>query len=117
MEGRLTEFHGEFEDLNLPPKAHLFTGKGLDVLETKRKPFQEYLTGLLKKPILRESDILFTFLTSTDEFTLATPTFGVGKIINKVNPMKLTTKERGQCLQPFIESFVASTLSPPSKPR
>ena len=26
LETRLTEFHGEFEDLHLPPKASLFTG-------------------------------------------------------------------------------------------
>ena len=115
---KLTEFHGTFEDLHLPAKASLFTGKGLDVMHANRLPFQDYLTGLLKKPFLRESDILFTFLTSTEEFTLASSTFGVGKIINKVNPMKLTiAKERGQNLQPFIDSFVASTLSPPAKPR
>lgn len=117
LETRLTEFHGEFEDLHLPPKANLFTGKGLDVLQSKIKPFEEYLHGLLKKPFLRESDILFTFLTSSEEFTMASSTFGVGKIINKVNPIKLTTKERGQSLQPFIDSFVSSTLSPASKPR
>lgn len=117
LEARLTEFHGEFDDLQLPPKANIFTGKGLDVLQSNIKPFQDYLDGLLKKPFLRESDILFTFLRSTEEFTMASSTIGVGKIINKVNPMKLTTKERGQSLQPFIDSFVASTLSPPSKPR
>ena len=117
METRLTEFHGEMEGLHLPPKANLFTGKGLDVLQSKIKPFEEYLSGLLKKPFLRESRLLFTFLTSSDEFTLASSTFGVGKIINKVNPIKLTTKERGQSLQPFIDNFVASTLSPASKPR
>ena len=94
-----------------------FIGKGLDVLQAKIKPFEEYLAGLLKKPFLKESDILFTFLTSNDEFTMASSTLGVGKIINKVNPMKLTTKERGQNLQPFIDNFVASTLSSPSKPR
>ena len=116
LESKLTEFHGPFEDLHLPPKANLFTGKGLDVLQSKISAFEDYLTGLLKKPFLRESDILFTFLTSSEEFTLASSTFGVGKIINKVNPIKLT-KERGQCLQPFIDSFVSSTLSPPSKPR
>lgn len=60
---------------------------------------------------------MFTFLTSNDEFTMASSTLGVGKIINKVNPMKLTTKERGQSLQPFIDNFVSSTLSSPSKPR
>ena len=116
LESKLTEFHGQFEDLHLPPKASLFTGKGLDVLQSKIKPFEEYLIGLLKRPFLRESDILFTFLTSSEEFTLASSTFGVGKIINKVNPIKLT-KERGQFLQPFIDSFVTSTLSPPPKPR
>ena len=94
-----------------------FIGKGLDVLQAKIKPFEECLAGLLKKPFLKESDILFTFLTSNDEFTMASSTLGVGKIINKVNPMKLTTKERGQNLQPFIDNFVASTLSSPSKPR
>ena len=97
--------------------SYLFTGKGLDVLQAKIKPFEEYLAGLLKKPFLKESDILFTFLTSNDEFTMASSTLGVGKIINKVNPMKLTTKERGQNLQPFIDNFVDSTLSSPSKPR
>ena len=96
---------------------HIFVGKGLDVLQSKIKPFEEYLAGLLKKPFLKESDILFTFLTSNDEFTMASSTLGVGKIINKVNPMKLTTKERGQSLQPFIDNFVSSTLSSPSKPR
>jgi len=64
---------------------------------------------------LRESDILYTFLRSPEEFTL-TSSFGVGKIINKVNPIKLT-KERGQFLQPFIDNFVASTKVEPSKPR
>ena len=118
LESKLTEFHGTFEDLHLPAKASLFTGKGLDVMHANRLPFQDYLTGLLKKPFLRESDILFTFLTSPEEFTLASSTFGVGRIINKVNPMKLTiAKERGQNLQPFIDSFVASTLSPAPKPR
>ena len=29
LETRLTEFHGEFEDLHLPPKASLFTGNYL----------------------------------------------------------------------------------------
>ena len=117
LETRLTEFHGEFEDLHLPPKANLFTGKGLDVLQSKKGPFEDYLRGLLKKPFLRESDILFTFLTSLEEFTMASSTFGVGKIINNLNPIKLTSKERGQSLQLFIDKFVASTLSPASKPR
>ncbi len=115
LESRLTEFHGQFDDLHLPPKAKLFSGRNLDVLQSKVQPFQDYLSGLLLKPFLKESDILFTFLTSPEEFTMVSSTFGVGKIMNKV-PIKLT-KERGQSLQNFIDDFVKSTQSPPPKPR
>jgi hypothetical protein len=112
----LTEFHGEFEDAKLPPRAKLFSGKGLDVMQSKKQPFEDYLRCLLQKPSLKGSDILYTFLKSTDEFTAAgTSNLGLGKMIKNV-PMKLT-KDRGQGLQPFITTFVASTLSGPPKPR
>ena len=37
LESKLTEFHGEFEDAKLPAKAKLFWGKGLDVMQSKKK--------------------------------------------------------------------------------
>ena len=77
--------------------------------------FEDYLVGLLQKPSLKESDILFTFLTSKEEFTLAATNLGLGKMIKNV-PIKLT-KERGQSLQTFIDSFLAQTQQPPPKPR
>ena len=43
LESKLTEFHGPFEDLHLPSKVNLFVTKGLDVLQSKIKPFEEYL--------------------------------------------------------------------------
>ncbi len=113
LEQKLTEFHGEFEDAKLPPKAKLFSGRGLDVMQAKKQPFEDYLKCLLQKPSLKGSDILFTFLTSSEEFTPAATSHL--KMIKNV-PMKLT-KERGQGLQPFIATFVASTISGPSKPR
>ena len=115
LESKLTEFHGEFEDVRLPPKVKIFFNKGLDVMQSKIKMFEEYLIGLLQKPALKGSDLLFTFLTSPDEFTVAASYLGMGKMIKNV-PIKLT-KEKGQSLQPFIDSFVASTLSQSSKPR
>ena len=115
LESKLTEFHGEFDDVKLPPKGKIFFGKGLDVMQSKKKPFEEYLVGLLQKPALKGSDLLFTFLTSPEEFTVAASNLGLGKMIKNV-PIKLT-KEKGQSLQPFIDSFVASTLSQSSKPR
>ena len=118
LEAKLTAFHpmSEFEDAKLPPRPKLFSGRGLDVLQQKKRPFEEYLKCLLQKPSLKNSDILFTFLTSSEEFTeAATSHLGLAKMIKNV-PMKLT-KERGQGLQPFIGAFVASTQSSPPKPR
>ncbi len=77
--------------------------------------FEDYLVGLLQKPSLKESDILFTFLTSKEEFALAATNLGLGKIMKNV-PIKLT-KEKGQSLQTFIDSFLAQTQQPPPKPR
>ena len=110
----MTEFHGEFDDAKLPPRSKLFSGRGLDVLQSKRGPFEDYLKKLLQKPALKGSDILFTFLTSSEELTADAYNLGLGKLIKNV-PMKLT-KERGQSLQPFISSFVASTLQGPPQP-
>ncbi len=36
LESRLTEFHGQFDDLHLPPKAKLFSGKGT----IQKRPFE-----------------------------------------------------------------------------
>ena len=92
LEAKLTAFHpmSEFEDAKLQPRPKLFSGKGLDVLQAKKRPFEEYLKCLLQKPSLKNSDILFTFLTSSEEFTeAATSHLGLAKMIKNV-PMKLT---------------------------
>ena len=83
-------------------------------MQSKRKPFEDYLVGLLRKPALKGSELLFTFLTSKQEFTEAASNLpGIGKMIKNVK----LTKEKGQALQPFIDTFVLSTQSQPRKPR
>ena len=119
LESKLTEFHGEFSDARLPPKlARLFSGRGLDVMQAKKEAFEEYLRSILQKPALKGSDILFTFLTSSEEFTAfsgAASNLGLGRMIKNV-PIKLA-KERGQGLLPFISNFMAQTQPEPPKPR
>ncbi|CAB4055778.1 SNX14 [Lepeophtheirus salmonis] len=108
--------HGEdlhWNDAKLPAKSKLFAGKGLDYLQAKQQPFEEYLAKLLQKPSLKESDLLYTFLTSNEEFTLAASKLGLGKMIKNVK----LTKEKGQSLQPFIDSFIDSTRPGSPKPR
>lgn len=100
----------------LPYRSKIFSSRGLDSMQSKRKPFEDYLVGLLQKPALKGSELLFTFLTSKQEFTEAASNLpGLGKMIKNV-PMKLT-KEKGQALQPFIDTFILSTQSQPRKPR
>lgn len=108
LESKLTEFHGEFEDIKLPPRSKLFSERSLDVLQGKKEALEDYLQKLLQKPALKGSDILFTFLTSPEELTAAAYNLSIGRMIKNV-PIKLT-KERGQGLQPFINAFVRSTL-------
>lgn len=57
--------------------------------------------------------MLFTFLTSPEEFTVAAS--HLGKMIKNV-PIPKLTKEK-MALQPFIQTFIASTQSQPPKPR
>jgi len=110
LQSALVQYHGVFEDAKLPPRSKLFGGKGLDVLQSKQEPFQDYLVKLLQKPNLKKSDLLFTFLTSKQEFNEA-----ASSKMFKGGTLKLT-KEKGQFLQSFINTYVASTQSPPPKP-
>jgi len=110
LQSALVQYHGIFEDAKLPSRAKLFRGRGLDVLQSKVDPFQEYLVRLLQKPSLKKSDLLFTFLTSQSEFTEAASQLGLTRMIKSV-PKRLT-KEKGQFLQGFIQNFATSSLPP-----
>jgi len=111
LQSSLVHFHGIFEDAKLPPRSKLFGGRGLDVLQSKLEPFQEFLVKLLLKPNLKKSDLLFTFLTSKVEFNEASS----NKLFKSVPSIKLT-KERGQFLQSFLTLYRGSTQNPPPKP-
>ncbi|KAL8561662.1 hypothetical protein ACOMHN_001394 [Nucella lapillus] len=117
LEQKLTEFHGEFEDCQLPPKKSFGT-KTQEFTESKKDVFEQYLQKLLTKPHLKGSELLHNFLTSEDEFTSSfLPDIKIGKFVKSM-PMKLV-KEKGQHLDPFLSNFEKSTEAPkprPSKP-
>lgn len=70
--------------------------------------YQEYLQKLLAKPALRGSDLLYSFLADPGDFVAEDSVFG--RLLRRGVPLSLR-KERGQNLEPFISSFVASTES------
>ncbi|XP_041362664.1 sorting nexin-14-like isoform X2 [Gigantopelta aegis] len=114
LEQKLTEFHGDILDCQLPSKKSFGT-KNQDFIEGKKEIFEQYLQKLLTKPHLKGSQLLFRFLTSQDEFTTSfLPDINLGKIVKSM-PMKLV-KEKGQHLDPFLLAFMTSTEAPKPRP-
>ncbi|KAK6623932.1 hypothetical protein RUM44_010788 [Polyplax serrata] len=109
LQAKLAEFHGDFEDTQLPPKTGMFSPRGNEFLENRRQLFEEYLQKLLQKPSLRGSDLLYFFLHSQVEFSSCLSVqYGIGRILRKsVEPIKLR-KERGQRLENFLNVFLTS---------
>ncbi|KTF73017.1 hypothetical protein cypCar_00026747 [Cyprinus carpio] len=117
LESKLTEFHGPFQDAQLPSKR-IIGPKNYEFLSSKRIEFEEYLQKLLHHPELSNSQLLADFLSPhsiesqfNDKMHLDV---NLGKIFKSV-PGKLI-KEKGQNLEPFIQSFFSSCESPKPKP-
>ncbi|GAA6231675.1 sorting nexin-14-like isoform X2 [Lates japonicus] len=117
LESKLTEFHGTFADAQLPSKR-IIGPKNYEFLESKREEFEEYLQRLLQHPELSNSQLLADFLSphsmESQFLDRMLPDVNLGKIFKSV-PGKLI-KERGQNLEPFIQSFFNSCESPKPKP-
>lgn len=103
---RLAEFHGdkELSDSPLPSRKnpHL-------PLTANRQRYEEFLQKLLSKPMLRSSELLYTFLTTPHLkpyfANYSTPDIG---ILYQSMAYKLR-KEKGQHLDKFMSTFLAST--------
>ncbi|XP_034531775.1 sorting nexin-14 isoform X2 [Notolabrus celidotus] len=117
LESKLTEFHGSFPDAQLPSKR-IIGPKNYEFLTSKREEFQEYLQKLLQHPELSNSQLLADFLSphsmESQFLDKMLPDVNLGKMIKSV-PSKLI-KEKGQHLEPFIQSFFNSCESPKPKP-
>ncbi|XP_034018325.1 sorting nexin-14 isoform X2 [Thalassophryne amazonica] len=117
LESKLTEFHGTFADAQLPSKR-IIGPKNYEFLESKREEFAEYLQKLLQYPELSNSQLLADFLSPHSmeaQFRdRMLPDVNLGKIFKSV-PGKLM-KEKGQNLEPFLQSFFNSCEPPKPKP-
>ncbi|KAG7331700.1 hypothetical protein KOW79_005669 [Hemibagrus wyckioides] len=117
LESKLTEFHGSFQDAQLPSKR-IIGPKNYEFLNSKRQEFEEYLQNLLRHPELSNSQLLADFLsphsTETQFLDKMLPDVNLGRIFKSV-PGKLI-KEKGQNLEPFLQSFFISCEQPRPKP-
>uniref|UniRef100_A0A8C7LNI5 Sorting nexin 14 n=1 Tax=Oncorhynchus mykiss TaxID=8022 RepID=A0A8C7LNI5_ONCMY len=117
LENKLTEFHGSFADAQLPSKR-IIGPKNYEFLSSKREEFEEYLQRLMQHPELSNSQLLADFLSphsmESQFMDKMLPDVNLGKIFRSV-PGKII-KEKGQNLEPFIQSFFNSCESPKAKP-
>ncbi|KAM9496772.1 sorting nexin-14 isoform 1-T1 [Clarias gariepinus] len=117
LESKLTEFHGSFQDAQLPSKR-IIGPKNYEFLSSKREEFEEYLQNLLRHPELSNSQLLADFLSpysmETQFLDKMLPDVNLGRIFKSV-PGKLI-KEKGQNLEPFLQSFFMSCEQPRPKP-
>ncbi|KAM6954376.1 sorting nexin-14 [Aplochiton taeniatus] len=117
LESKLTEFHGSFADAQLPSKR-IIGPKNYEFLSSKREEFEEYLQRLVQHPELSNSQLLADFLSphsmESQFLDKMLPDVNLGKIFKSV-PGKLI-KEKGQNLEPFLQSFFNSCESPKAKP-
>lgn len=106
LRAKLMEFHGdrELNDSPLPTRKNQHTS-----LIANRQNYQDFLQKLLAKPTLRSSELLHTFLTAQNlkQYfnNYSTPDIGVlyQSVAHKLR------KEKGQNLDKFMNTFLAST--------
>uniref|UniRef100_A0A669BCW4 Sorting nexin 14 n=1 Tax=Oreochromis niloticus TaxID=8128 RepID=A0A669BCW4_ORENI len=109
LESKLTEFHGPFEDAQLPSKR-IIGPKNYEFLESKREEFEKYLQTLLQHPELSNSQLLVDFLSPHVEHQF------LDRMLPDVNLGTSFNDSRGQNLERFLQSFVNSCESPKPKP-
>lgn len=110
LEMKLLEFHGDSLRFNmLPPKKTPMSGNRA-FLEQHRLLFQLFLSSLCKQKVLQKSELLFAFLSSSEEFryNLLLSDLNPWKVVKKM-PGKLS-REKGQHLRPFLLTLLANTL-------
>ncbi|RMX46311.1 hypothetical protein pdam_00000565 [Pocillopora damicornis] len=118
LQSKLQEFHGSIDDSLLPPKRN--SSKSISQKSTAiyfdacRVQFEKYLQYLCSNPLLKGSGLLFNFLSPEKEFSKM---FGPDKMGDKAGKKikSMTTilkKEKGQNLDPFLQSFLSSTIEP-----
>ncbi|XP_045463285.1 sorting nexin-14-like [Harmonia axyridis] len=108
LKAKLIEFHGENEITDSP----LPIRKAGSDIGTRMAGYEKFLQKIIQNTTLRGSDLLYTFLTTEDDFSLYLSTCGapvqdLSNIYQSV-AQKLR-KEKGQHLDNFMSVFMAST--------
>lgn len=81
-------------------------------MDSKKEKYETFIRKLLQKPSLRGSDLLYTFLSTEEDFTeLLVNSTPVGQELGNIylSVAHKLRKEKGQNLDSFMNAFLAST--------
>uniref|UniRef100_A0A0R3RY84 Sorting nexin-14 n=1 Tax=Elaeophora elaphi TaxID=1147741 RepID=A0A0R3RY84_9BILA len=112
LESKLIEFHGStIKTESLPPRR-FFNCKSRVYMESRREIFERFIQLLTKQRALKQSDLLFVFLSTEQRLKDSAQISDLypWNMVKKM-PSKFA-RERGQNLKPFILSLLATTLVP-----
>lgn len=112
LESKLVEFHGNtIKTESLPPRR-FFNCRSRVYVESRREIFERFIQLLAKQRALKQSDLLFVFLSTEQRLKDSTQISDLypWNMVKKM-PSKFA-RERGQNLKPFILSLLATTLVP-----
>ncbi|VDM62197.1 unnamed protein product [Angiostrongylus costaricensis] len=115
LEMKLLEFHGDSLRFTMLPPKKTPMSRNRAFLEQHRLLFQLFLSSLCKQKVLQRSELLFAFLSSSEEFrcNLLLSDLNPWKVVKRM-PGKLS-REKGQHLRPFLLTLLANTLYAPEK--
>lgn len=119
LDGKLRKFHGN-RIADLSSKRTLFK-QSLAFLDSKKLEFEKYLHELISIPALKRSELIYNFLKPPSDSTTQQEDIFHSKLVDinlkkmiKTVPAKFS-QERGQHLDPFLQTFISSTESQKAK--
>ncbi|EJD74331.1 PXA domain-containing protein [Loa loa] len=112
LESKLIEFHGSMIKTESLPPRRFFNCKSRVYVESRREIFERFIHLLTKQRALKQSDLLYVFLSTEQRLKDSTQISDLypWNMVKKV-PGKFA-REKGQNLKPFILSLLAATLIP-----
>uniref|UniRef100_A0AC34RBE0 PX domain-containing protein n=2 Tax=Panagrolaimus sp. JU765 TaxID=591449 RepID=A0AC34RBE0_9BILA len=112
LEQKLREFHGNNLKIGILPEKKIFN-QNRTFMDSQRLQFERFIQGLALQPLLKKSELLYTFLTSEEDICediSLIPDLNPFRAMKSV-PNKLQ-RERGQNLRPYLLNLLANILAP-----
>ncbi|KAI6217537.1 Sorting nexin-14 [Aphelenchoides besseyi] len=114
FDSALRNFHGvNSQRFALLPDRRMMCARNRQFLESQRKYMEDFLRKLAKQPLLKNSELLFAFLTNPGEAGFETSFVEYDELTlrKSADRRKSAETEADQYITPFIARLLANTLA------